>query len=56
MAALNVLINSINAQLEELNKAGYKLYDAENRDYFISKINYCEEDDRLIFDCTEDKE
>lgn len=56
MAALNVLINSINAQLEELNKGGYKLYDAENRDYFISKINYCEEDDRLIFDCTEDKQ
>ena len=55
MAVLNVLISSINAQIEELYKAGYKLYDAENRDYFISKINYCKEDDRLIFDCREDK-
>ncbi|BAH07625.1 hypothetical protein [Clostridium kluyveri] len=34
------LMDSLNAQIEALNKSGFKLYDAENRDYFIERIKY----------------
>lgn len=50
------LLESINAQLSILAKNGYKIYDAENPNYFISKIGYCKEDDQLEFKCMEDKE
>lgn len=55
MKSLEVLINSINAQIEELNKANFKIYDADNREYFIDTVSYCSEDDNLIFNCKEDK-
>lgn len=49
MKALEVLINSINAQIEELNKSNFKIYDEDNVDWHISKIRYSEEEDRLYF-------
>lgn len=55
MGALEILINSINAQIEELNKAGYNLYDSDNNDWYIKGIRYSGEDDRLYFDTEEDK-
>lgn len=55
MRALEILINSINAQIEELNKAGYNLYDSDNNDWYIKGIRYSGEDDRLYFDTEEDK-
>lgn len=50
MKALEILINSINAQIKELNKAGYNLYDSDNQDWYINNIRYSKEDDRLYFD------
>lgn len=55
MKALEVLINSINAQIEELNKADFKIFDDDNREYYLNKIKYCKEDDKLIFITEEDK-
>lgn len=55
MKALEVLINSINAQIEELNKSNFKIYDSDNRDWYLNKIEYCKEDDKLIFNTEEDK-
>lgn len=55
MSALEVLINSLNAQIKELNNADYKIYDAENRDYFINTVSYCSEKDKLIVNFKEDK-
>lgn len=56
MKALEVLINSINAQIEELNKADFKIYDSDNRDWYLNEIEYCKEDDKLFFNTEEDKE
>lgn len=50
------LLEGINNQLSILAKNGYKIYDAENPDYFISEIEYCKEDDQLEFKCMEDTE
>lgn len=55
MGALDILINSINAQIEEFNRAGYKIYDADNVDWHIKGIRYSKIDDRLYFDIKEDK-
>lgn len=55
MKALEILINSINAQIKELNNAGYNLYDADNVDWYLTKVRYSKEDDRLYFDTEEDK-
>lgn len=54
--AFTTLMDSLNAQIEALNKSGFKLYDAENRDYFIEKIKYDGEEDKLICEFEEDKE
>ena len=56
MKAIEVLINSINGQLQEINKSNFKIYDADNRDWFLESVEYCSEDDRLIFNTKEDKE
>ncbi|MDU2155379.1 MULTISPECIES: hypothetical protein [Clostridium] len=55
MSVLEVLINSINAQIEELNKSNFKIYDSENKDYFIDTVSYCSEKDKLIVNFKEDK-
>lgn len=55
MKAFEVLLNLLTCIINALNKGGFKIYDAENRDYYIDNIEYCGEDDRLIFNCKEDK-
>ena len=55
MKAFEVLLNVLISIINTLNKNGFKIYDAENRDYYIDNIEYCGEDDRLIFNCKEDK-
>ncbi|MBS5306452.1 hypothetical protein [Clostridium sp.] len=55
MKALEILINSINAQIKELNSAGYNLYDSDNVDWYLTKVRYSEKDDRLYFDTEEDR-
>ena len=56
MKAIEVLINSINGQLKEINKSNFKIYDADNRDWFLESVEYSSEDDILIFNTKEDKE
>lgn len=54
MGALEVLINSINAQIKELNKSNFKIYDSENEDWYLDEIKYDKAGDILVFDCKED--
>lgn len=53
--AFKTMIESINAQLEVLNRNGYPLYDADNRDYFMSNIKYDSDSDQIIFETLEEK-
>ena len=55
-SALNVLLGSINSQIKELNKSNFKIYDEDNRDYYIVGIVYDSEDDKLIFKSEEEDE
>lgn len=53
---LEVLLNMLVAIINTLNEQGFKLYDSENRDFYISNVTYCDIDDRLIVSFKEDKE
>lgn len=52
---LEVLLNMLVAIINTLNEQGFKLYDSDNRDFYISNITYCDVDDRLIVSFKEDK-
>lgn len=52
--AFQTLIESINAQLEVLSENGYKIYDTENPEFFISNIRFDKEDNLIKFDTVED--
>lgn len=52
--AFTTLMDSLNAQIQVLNKTGFKLYDGENREYFIGKLRYDSNDDKIICDFEED--
>ncbi|MDU6337118.1 MAG: hypothetical protein E6594_15190 [Clostridium sporogenes] len=53
--SFKTLIQSINAQLAVLNKNGYSIYDIDNPEYFISKVEYDESADEIVFKTMEDK-
>lgn len=53
--AFITLIDSLNAQIQTLNKTGFKLYDSENKEYFIGKLRYDGDEDKIICDFEEDK-
>ncbi len=48
---LKILISILNI----LNEEGFKLYDADNQDWYINNIRYSGEDNRLYFDTEEDR-
>lgn len=48
--AFETIIDLINNGLSVLGQNGYKIFDAENPDFFISKIRYDSEDDTIKFD------
>ena len=52
--ALEVLISTINAEIETLNKHDFKIFDGENPEYFIFGIYYDKETDKIY--CEFDKE
>lgn len=52
---LEVLLNMLVAIINALNEHGFKLYDEDNRDFYISNVTYCDIDDRLIVSFKEDK-
>lgn len=51
--AFETIIDLINNQLSVLAKNGYKIFDAENEGYFISKVRYDNADDTIKFDTEE---
>lgn len=53
--AFTTLMNSLNAQIQALNETGFKLYDGENREYFIGKLRYDGDDDKIVCDFEEEK-
>lgn len=52
---LEDVLNKLEIMINALNNNGFKLYDEDNRDFYISNITYCEIDDRLIVRFKEDK-
>ncbi|MDU1311701.1 MAG: hypothetical protein E6923_13400 [Clostridium sp.] len=55
MRAIDVLVATINAQLTELNKPNYKIYDSDNPEYYIIRVGYDGKTDELYFETQEDR-
>lgn len=55
MKAFKVLLKILVSIINILNEEGFKLYDSNDPDYYISNIRYEGMDDRLYFDTEEDK-
>lgn len=51
--AFEALIDLMNSQLSVLAQNGFKIFDAENPEYFLQKIRYDSEDDTIKFDTEE---
>lgn len=54
--AFQSMLETLAAQIDILNKNGYKLYDIENPDHYISGIEYDGKSDKLFIKFEEDKE
>lgn len=54
--AFKSLLESINAQIGSLNKNDLKVYDEDNPEFFITGIEYNQDNDKLIFRTAEDPE
>ncbi|WP_183128190.1 hypothetical protein [Clostridium autoethanogenum] len=52
--AFTTLMDSLNAQIQALNKTSFKLYDEDNRECFINKVKYDGDDDKLICEFEEE--
>lgn len=52
---LEAVLNKLDIMINALNEQGFKLYDEDNRDFYISNVTYCDIDDRLIVSFKEDK-
>ncbi|MDU5108861.1 MAG: hypothetical protein E6248_00325 [Clostridium sp.] len=55
MKAFKVLLKILVSIINILNEEGFKLYDSNDQDWYISNIRYDGMDDRLYFDTEEDK-
>ena len=53
--AFKVLIEVINSVISILNKYKYHLYDFENPKWFLEKIEYQKNEDKIYFKCKEEK-
>jgi len=51
--AFETIIELLNSLIAILNDKGLNLYDAENPDFFISKVRYDSEDNTIKFDTEE---
>lgn len=59
MKAFKVLLKILVSIINILNEEGFKLYDSDNKDWYISDIRYSDSDDRLYFEtsvCEDDEE
>lgn len=48
------LLEGLQAQLVALNKAGIKLYDIENPEFFVSAITYDKNEDKIYIEFEEE--
>lgn len=55
MRAFKILLRILTSIINILNEEGFKLYDSNDQDWYISNIRYDGMDDRLYFDTEEDK-
>lgn len=53
--SFKTLIQNINAQISSLNRNGFKIYDWENPEYFISSVKYDSNSDEVVFETMEDE-
>lgn len=53
--AFKAMLESINAQISTLNSGGFKIYDVENPEYFISNLRYDKDSDEIVFETTIDE-
>lgn len=54
--AFKSLVDGFNAQIKVMSENNLKIYDADNPEFFISGVDYSQEDDKLIFKTEEDPE
>jgi len=54
--AFRSLIEGFNAQIKSMNENDLKVYDEDNREYFISEIKYDQKEDKIFFQTKEDPE
>lgn len=54
MTAFKVLLKVLVSIINILNEEGFKIYDSNDQDWYISNIRYDGMDDRLYFDTEED--
>lgn len=50
---LNIILESLNSQLQILNANGYVIKDKEDLMYKLNEIKYNVETDELVFECKE---
>ncbi len=55
MRAFKILLKILISIINILNEEGFRLYDADNQDWYINNIRYSDEDNRLYFDTEEDR-
>lgn len=53
--ALEVLISTINAEINILNANDFKIYDGENPGFYLKKVYYNSEDDNIYCEFKEEK-
>lgn len=53
-AAFRSLVEGFNSQIQAFNKNNLKIYDVDNPEFFITRIEYNEDEDKLIFKTDED--
>lgn len=54
--AFQSIVEGLQSQLAILNKNGFKVYDNENPEYYISNIGYNRNEDKIFIDFEEDKD
>lgn len=54
--ALQSILETLAAKIDILNKNGYKPYDIENRQHYISSIEYDRKNDKLLIKFGEGQE
>lgn len=53
-AAFKSLVEGFNAQIKAMNANNLKVFDADNPEFFITEVEYNQDEDKLIFKTDED--